>query len=271
MVEDDYGAKTIKNYFAVIKMIVVSAKDKATRKPFYPVAWDNDVLLMPRVNTKKQNRPTFTDKQVGQIVERAEGQYRVLFAVLAASGLRISELLGLKIENVLDDCYRLRIIEKNYAGRQEDRLKTANAERIVELHSTVAQLLRSHIDQRTQGWVFENKKHNALCATNILKRYLHPILLGSDDKPGVTGQKAGEHAFRRYRDGYLRTQNCPAGLLKYWLGHCRTEDMSDLYDGSVADEAYRMEMAEKIGTGFVLSCTDCTEKEKEPTGAIASK
>ena len=124
-------------------MVVASAKDKATRKPLYPVAWDNDVLLMPRVNAKKQNRPTFTDKQVSQIVERAEGQYKVLFAVLAASGLRISELLGLRIENVLDDCYRLRIIEKNYAGRQEDRLKTDNAERIVELHSTAAQLLRS--------------------------------------------------------------------------------------------------------------------------------
>ena len=95
--------------------------------------------------------------------------------------------------------------------------------------------------------------------------------LGSDGKPGVTGQKAGEHAFRRYRDGYLRTQGCPAGLLKYWLGHSRTEDMSDLYDGSVNDDAYRMETAEKLGTGFVLSCTDCTEKEKEATGAVASK
>ena len=63
----------------------------------------------------------------------------------------------------------------------------------------------------------------------------------------------------------------PAGLLKYWLGHSRTEDMSDLYDGSVHDEAYRMEMAEKLGTGFVLSCTDCTEKEKEATGAVTSK
>jgi len=108
-------------------------------------------------------------------------------------------------------------------------------------------------------------------ATDFSRNALHPILLGSDGKPGVTGQKAGEHAFRRYRDGYLRTQGCPAGLLKYWLGHSRTEDMSDLYDGSVHDEAYRMEMAEKLGTGFVLSCTDCTEKEKEATGAVASK
>jgi integrase len=275
LVKDGYEAKTIKNYFGVMKMVVASAKDKSTRKPLFPVAWDNDVLLMPRVNAKKQNRPAFTDKQVSQIVERAEGQYRVLFAVLAASGLRISELLGLRIENVLDDCYRLRIIEQNYAGRQEDRLKTANAERIVELHSTAAQLLRSHIDQRTSGFVFENKKHNALCATNILKRYLHPVLLGSGDKPGVTGQKAGEHAFRRYRDGYLRTQNCPAGLLKYWLGHSRNQDMSDLYDGSVADEAYRLEMSEKMGIGFeiplvvVPNVPSCTDETKTAAGAAA--
>ena len=29
--------------------------------------------------------------------------------------------------------------------------------------------------------------------------------------------------------------------------------MSDLYDGTVDDEAYRMEIAEEIGTGFDLS------------------
>ena len=270
--EEDYGAKTIKNYFGVIKMIVASAKDKATRKPLYPVAWDGDVLLMPRVNKKKQNRPTFTATQVQQIIERAVGQFKVLFAVLAASGLRISELLGLRIENVLDDCYRLRIIEKNYAGRQEERLKTHNAERVVEVHSSIAMMLREHIGERTTGWVFENKKNKPLCATNILKRYLHPILIGDEKTPGVTGRRAGEHAFRRYRDGYLRTQSCPAGLLKFWLGHSRSEDMSDLYDGSVQDEAYRMEIAEQVGTGFTVpNCTDCTEKEKEATGAVASK
>jgi hypothetical protein len=47
--------------------------------------------------------------------------------------------------------------------------------------------------------------------------------------------------------------------------------MSDLYDGSVQDEAYRMEMAEKFGTGFVLNCTDCAEKQKEAAGVAASK
>jgi hypothetical protein len=63
------------------------------------------------------------------------------------------------------------------------------------------------------------------------------------------------------------------GHLARSLNRClfRQQPMSDLHDGSVHDEAYRMEMAEKLGTGFVLSCTDCTEKEKEATGAVASK
>lgn len=251
-------------------MVVASAKDRSTRKPLFPVGWDNEVLLVPAV--RKQRKPVFTSDEVSKIVERASGQYKVMFVVLTASGLRISELLGLQIENVLDDCYRLRIGEKNYNGKQEDRLKTLSAERIVELHSSVAVLLRSHIGKRTNGWVFETKKHKPHSASNILKRYLHPILLGDETTPGVTGVKAGEHAFRRYRNGYLRKKSCPVGLLKYWMGHSRNIDMTDNYDGSPEDEAWRLETAEQIGTGFAVpNCTECTEKEKEATGAIASK
>jgi integrase len=114
---------------------------------------------MPRVNPKKQYRPTFPAAQVSQIVEGVKGVYKMLFIVLAATGLRIGEAIGLKVENVLDDT------------------------------------------------------------------------------KGVTGKKAGEHAFRRFRDVHLRSQRCPSGLVKYWIGHSRNQDMSDLYDGSVDDEA----------------------------------
>jgi hypothetical protein len=88
----------------------------------------------------------------------------------------------------------------------------------------------------------------------------------------VTGVKAGEHAFRRYRNGFLRKMSCPVGLLKYWMGHSRSIDMADNYDGSPEDEAWRLETAEQLGTGFIVpSCTECTEGKKEATGAVASK
>ena len=48
--------------------------------------------------------------------------------------------------------------------------------------------------------------------------------------------------------------------------------MTDVYNKSSEDAAWRARVAEQIGTGFnVLSCTECTEKEKEATGAVASK
>jgi len=141
-------------------------------------------------------------------------------------------------------------------------------------HSSVATMLRTHIGARTSGWVFETKKHKPHSASNILKRYLHPILVGDGETPGVTGKKAGEHAFRRYRNSYLRRMSCPVGLLKYWMAHSRKTDMSDVYDKSPEDEAWRLEEAERLGIGFELaenvpSCTDCTEKTKTATELIA--
>jgi hypothetical protein len=56
---------------------------------------------------------------------------------------------------------------------------------------------------------------------------------------------------------------------------CRTLSLTlvqKLVSSSVMDEAYRLEMSEKLGTGFnVPSCTECPEEEKEATGAVASK
>jgi integrase len=197
-----------------------------------------------------------------------------LFALLPAAGLRIGEGLGLQIPNVLDNCTRLRIVEKNYNGKQEDRLKTPSGKRTVEVHSGVAAILREHIGDRTTGYVFQNKKGRPLCQSNIIKRYLHPILLGDGETPGVTGEMAGNHAFRRFRNSYLRTKSCPAGLLKYWLGHSRKSDMSDLYDKSLEDSAWRGQMAEQLGIGFTLPeegriVPSCTEKTKTATELVA--
>jgi hypothetical protein len=50
--------------------------------------------------------------------------------------------------------------------------------------------------------------------------------------------------------------------------------MSDLYHGSVIDDAYRMEMSEKLGIGFeipsvVPNVPSCTEETKTAAGAAA--
>jgi hypothetical protein len=77
--------------------------------------------------------------------------------------------------------------------------------------------------------------------------------------------KAGNHAFRRYSNTYLRNRtNCPEGLYKYWMAHA-DESMSDLYDKIKEDDAFRLEEAERCGIGFELpSVVPNVPKTKEP-------
>lgn len=71
--------------------------------------------------------------------------------------------------------------------------------------------------------------------------------------PHTADHKAGSHAFRRFRNTYLRNHtDCPEGLRKFWMGHA-SESMSDLYDKIKEDLKFRKEWAEKCGFGFELA------------------
>jgi hypothetical protein len=72
---------------------------------------------------------------------------------------------------------------------------------------------------------------------------LHPLL----DELEIG--RRGFHAFRRFRNTFLRQSHCPDGVLKFWLGHSG-KDMSDLYDRSREDLQYRRDVAKSLGVGF---------------------
>jgi integrase len=121
--------------------------------------------------------------------------------------------------------------------------KTQNSYRVVDLHADVASLLKAFIGNRTSGFIFQTSSRKPVTQTNLLRRELHPLL----DELKI--DRRGFHAFRRYRNTYLRQQHCPDALLKFWLGHAG-RDMSDLYDRSREDLQYRRDVAAAMGTGF---------------------
>jgi len=67
---------------------------------------------------------------------------------------------------------------------------------------------------------------------DILRRTLRPVLV-------KFGQpKSGAHAFRRFRNTYLKNlTSCPEGVRRFWLGW-EDKDMSDLYDKIRDDVAF---------------------------------
>jgi integrase len=239
------GASAIRACVRTVKMVVASAIDEQGEE-LYPRKWNHKFIDMPQV--KKPEPPAFTGNIVTGIVaaSKKKQHYHMLYVLCASGGLRLGEALGIDIKNISPDCSTIKICQKVWRHHIQDFLKTKNGKREIDLHSSVAAMLRDFVGERTSGLLFQTRNGKPLSQSNILRRSLHPILVK------LNQPKCGAHAFRRFRDTYLKNYtSTPLGLIKYWLGWAE-EDMSGLYDKISHDVEFRREVAEKAGLGFEL-------------------
>ena len=252
------SANTIRLVCALPKMVLASViDDEGDGK--YPRKWNAEFLDLPTITD--QHQPVLTSEQVTQVVSKAEGQFRVLFALLAATGVRAGEVFGLEVQHVSADGKTIHIRQSLW-GKQILGPKTKNSVRDIDVHPSVAAMLRGLIGERKSGFVFQTREQPFL-QTNVLRRSLHPVL----KEIGI--EKMGFHSFRRYRVTHLRKQMVPYDLIRFWIGHAEKE-ITDIYSKVRDDISFRQEWAEKAGTGFELPtlhpnavlCTQISQTEK---------
>lgn len=218
------SAKTIVNYTGLVKLVVASAKSDEG-EPLFPRKWDSEFIDLPIV----RNQHKFTAATMSSIVQNATGQYRVLYALLAGSGLRIGEALGLEVESISKDFRTLHIQQSAWEGMTQEP-KTASAVRDVDLSSGLAAILKDFVADRKTGFLFRNAVGKPLAQSNVLRRSLHPV---------------------RFRATHLSKSRVPESLVKFWMGHAesnQTEEYVKLSDEVV----YRSDIADRIGLGFEL-------------------
>ena len=247
------SAKSIENYIQDPKMVVASVLDEDGNQ-LYPRKWNHDFIDMPIVEEAEQNRPSFSSETMVGLAKYHRLREQMVFIVSAAGGLRIGETLGIEIDKHLSaDCSTITIEQKARHGRVEKRVKTRSAKRQVDLDPNVARLLKGFIGTRTSGFLFQTKNGTPLSLTNVLRRHLHPALKRLGYMNSHTGDhKAGTHAFRRFRNTYLKNETlCPKGLRDYWLGHAGNS-MDDLYDMVKDNPVLRKQRAAEYGIGFEL-------------------
>jgi integrase len=243
-----FDDKTIVEFFRVFRRVIASARDERLRE-VYPREWDLAYIGLPKVNKREQHRPTFTPKEVSFIVANAWRRvYKVLFALLAGSGLRIGELLALEIgKHISADCSVVRIHQqRDRWGRIQPTPKTEAGFRDVDLHPSLADMLRSYIGERESGFLFESKNGTMFWPGTIFRDGLKPIL----KKMGRN--RVRFHAFRRFREATLQRSEVRQILIDYWMGH-ENADMSSRYGKQLTEDAeFRHQWAEKVGLGFEL-------------------
>jgi integrase len=213
--------KTIDNYVGLVKMVVASTVD-AEGEEIYPRKWNHEFIDMPVVEKSKQNTPCFSGDVMTGLAGWKKPRERVLFILCGAAGLRIGEALGIEIDkHIASDFSLLKIRQKARHCKIEARLKTASALRDVDLHPDIARTLKEYVGERKSGFLFSTRNGKPVASSNVIRRHLHPALKKLNFVNPHTGNyKAGNHAFRRFRNTYLRNRTeCPEGLYKYWMGH----------------------------------------------------
>ena len=170
--------------------------------------------------------------------------------------MRAGEALGLEIDkHISEDCRTLYIRQKAKRGILQPYTKTRSGTEVnldgecigrdVDLCSPLATMLRVFIGDRKSGLLFCRPNGLQVLQRTVLKMSLHRIL----DNPEL--EKGGFNIFRRFRITHIKTSECPDFLQHFWSGHASTH-VSERYTKLLKDREFRLQWAEKIGTGFTL-------------------
>jgi integrase len=107
--------------------------------------------------------------QIEAVIDTATGWYRVLFSLLAGTGMRVGKALALEISDVQGNVLR---VHQSLYQRRLDTTKTEAGEKEIDLAPELAEMIQAHVGTRLCGLVF---KGGLLIQRNVL-RMLHRIL-----------------------------------------------------------------------------------------------
>jgi integrase len=189
--------KTIANIIGVLKLIVGES------------VWREWKVSLPEVPLKEQR--CFSPDEMRQIIDAAVGQWKVMFATLASTGLRCGEAFGLHVEDLDLAAARIYVRRSVWNGK-EVSVKTKRGYRAVNIEPALVAMLAAHLGDRKGGRVFQTHNGTPFCKSNV-RRKLNQILRKLDLAP------AGLHAFRHGRVSVLQENGVPGDLVKEWVGH----------------------------------------------------
>lgn len=166
--------------------------------------------------------------------------WRLFFELLAVTGMRIGEAVGLTWENLdLGDEPRVKVREQVYRGKRK-RLKSKDGKRDIPLSGSMAAKLLAHRrDAYTAPTapVFATATGSELDPHNVRRTVLRPVAInlgyyevveGKDGKPHER-TTLGFHAFRHTCASMLFAKGRNVKQVQRWLGHAKASITLDTY------------------------------------------
>ncbi len=172
-------------------------------------------ITMPREGVKKEQR-CFTDEEVGRILAAAPEPFGTILAVTAVLGLRIGEVLALRVSDVDFTQKIVRVRQSlDAATRLPQAVKSQASSADVPMPSQLAGRLRSLL-QTHEGktdLLFVNRRGRPFSANKLREKQLHPLLV----KLGIP--RGGFHAARHGATSSLLADGATPAVVQKQLRH----------------------------------------------------
>ncbi len=172
----------------------------------------------PSIDDEDAEVRAFTREQLGAFLALVHPRHRVMFHLLAATGLRVSELLALRWRDLrLDGATPHVRVRRAYVRGRFGPPKSKYGRRDVPLHGAVVDELRRH--RSVSEWpgdddlAFPSLNGTPLHYSNLFRRVLRPVA------EEIGAPWAGFHSFRHTTASLLFAGGRNAVQVQRWLGH----------------------------------------------------
>jgi integrase len=177
--------------------------------------------------------------QVKKILVAVTGRkiWDAFFTLLALTGLRASEILGLRVEDVDFDNNQIHVRQAAWHG-QIQTLKTEESDNCVPMPPVLREKLLKHLEGHSHQLLFVNRRGRPYSRNKVVQTVLHPLL----DELGIAhkGKRAGLHAFRHCLSSLL-LQSTGVAVAQRQMRHADPATTLGFY-GHVLDDNHREAM-----------------------------
>ena len=246
---------------------------------------------------RKLRMRSYTLLEVKRIVAHTKGAEQVFFWLAAEVGLRLGELIALRVSDV--DVENLSVeVSKAIWNGTESNPKTEAAFRSICISSRLGSQLEEYLAGRTDGYLFQTSSGNPWDASNVRERKLNALLerleipkidtkllakiVGRDrtieqaTRSEKRAASLGVHSFRHTNATAMDSLAIPQQIRKQRLGHSGNSVTENYTHTFTEDERNAAEkLGQFFGTGWpeiddgkLISFPSLSQKEEGLTGGV---
>jgi integrase len=207
--------------------------------------FDRNPIHLVRQGAKRRATPNvFTPAEIKALVDRLGLRERTLVLLAASTGLRQSELFGLKWGDI-NFAHATMNVTRSIVYGVVGPCKTESSQKPVPVHPTVLEALLTWKEgsrfAKCDDWVFASRRHRGrkpIWGQGILRKYIRPVA----QRAGIKKQ-FGWHTFRHTYSTLLRSVGTEFKVMQELLRHSSLRSTLDVYTQAISPAKHAAQAA----------------------------